>query len=237
MYTYQTAHKIFPYQYDAARSGVFAFTDIYEVSSGVYGRDVQLLKFDTLNSKDFYIPGENVAEVIADPLEGLRALTLSDTDQYYFKNYQYLDTGYRNDSYHQNKRYREMQFQINNLDYRKLTFGMDFLIDGENRMTFIQYDTEQVIDETNERYGMVYIEPTPIMNIPIDELNIIPDEVAFRANHWTLDESVFPEINLWKVRVPVSGKGKAPRIRLASYNESRFEISRINWVYRMMYMR
>lgn len=237
IYTYQTAHKIFPYQYDAARSGVFAFTDVYQASDESYGRDIQLLKFDSLNSKDFYIPGENVVDVIADHLAGLRALSLSDADQYYFKNYQYLDTGYRSDQYHTNKRYREMQYQINNLDYRKLEFGMDFLIDGETRMTFVEYNTEQVVDETNERYGMVYIEPTPIMNIPIDELNIIPDEIAFRANHWTLDESLFPEVNLWKIRVPVSGKGKAPRVRLVSYNESRFEISRINWVYRMMYMR
>ena len=130
-----------------------------------------------------------------------------------------------------------MQFQINNLDLRKLKFGLDFLIDGETRMTFVQYSTEQVVDEDNDRYGTVYIEPTPIMNIPLDELNIIPDEIAFRANHWTLDESLFPEVNLWKIRVPVSGKGMAPRVKLASSNECRFELTAFSWIYRIMYMR
>lgn len=235
-YTYQTAHKIFPYQYDAAKSGVFAFTDIYTYESKLH-RDIQLLKFDSLNSKDFYIPGDNVPDVIDDRLEGLRDLVLSDDDPYYFKNYQFIDTGYRNDQYHRNKRYRELQFQINNLDLRKLKFGLDFLIDGETRMTFVQYSTEQVVDEDNDRYGTVYIEPTPIMNIPLDELNIIPDEIAFRANHWTLDESLFPEVNLWKIRIPVSGKGMAPRVKLASYNECRFELTGFSWVYRIMYMR
>lgn len=235
-YTYQTAHKIFPYQFDAAKSGVFAFTDIYNYESKIY-RNIQLLKFDSLNSKDFYIPGEYMAGVLDDHLDGLRALALNETDFYYFRNYQFVDTGYRNDQFHRNKRYRELQFQINNLDYRKLKFGMDFLIDGESRMTFIEYNIEQVIDEDNSHYGTVYIEPTPIMNIPLNDLNIIPDEIAFRANHWTLDESLFPEVNLWKIRVPVSGKGMAPRVKIASYNESRFEITSFNWIYRIMYMR
>lgn len=242
IYTYQTAHKIFPYQFDAARSGVFAFTDVYKTpvsgsNMNIYARDIQLLRFDVHNSKDFYVPSENVYEVVNNPLEALRSLTLSDIDQYYFKNYQLLDTGYRNDQYHTNKRYRELQFQINNLDYMKLDFGLDFLIDGDKRKTFMMYDTQQVVDITNTRYGTVYIEPVPVMNIPEDDYNIIPDEIAFRANHWTLDESLFPEVNLWKIRITVSGKGKAPRIRFASYNETRFEITNINWVYRMMYMR
>lgn len=237
IYTYQTAHKIFPYQYDSSRSGVFAFTDVYEKSEGVYARNIQLLKFDPLNCKDFYIPSKNVADVAVEPITGLRKLILKESDQYFFKNYQYLDTGYRNDNYHRNKRYREMQFQINNLDCNKLSFGMDFLLDGDSRMTFLYYNIEQVIDEDNARYGLIYIEPTPVMNIPIDELNIIPDDIAFRANHWSLDESLFPEVNLWKIRTSVTGKGMAPRVRLVSYNESRFELSRINWVYRMMYMR
>ena len=240
IYCYQTAHKIFPYQFDAARSGVFAFTDVYESPDGMsstYARDVQLLRFDVHNSKDFYIPAMDVYWVVEDSLETLRSLALSNSSDYYFKNYQLLDTGYRNDQYHTNKRYRELQFQINNIDCVKLDFGLDFLLDGDKRKTFIVYDTQQVVDTTNANYGMVYIEPVPIMNIPEDEYNLIPDDIAFRANHWTLDESLFPEVNLWKVRVTVSGKGTAPRIRFASYNETRFEVTSINWVYRMMYMR
>lgn len=237
IYTYQTAHKIFPYQYDASRSGVFAFTDTYQFDSAYYARNIQLLKFDNLNSKDFYIPSDYVESILSNYLEGLRTLVLSSEEQYYFRNYQFLDTGYRNDAYHRNKRYRELQFQLNNLDFRKLQFGLDFLLDGEKRKTFVYYSTEQVVDTTNDNYGLVYIEPVPIMNIPEDELNLIPDEIAFRANHWTLDESLFPEVNLWKVRVAVSGKGMTPRVRLASYNESRFEVNSINWVYRVMYMR
>ena len=243
IYIYQTANKIYPFQYDASHSGVFAITNVYESGTGVYDRCVQFLKFDSKNAKDFYIPVEYLQNVISDfesepvSIETLRSLVLSSEELYYFRNFQYFDTGYRNDEIHTNKRYREVQLQINNIDLEELEFGLEFRIDGDNRITYFHYDTEQVVDINNEHYGYVYIEPTPILNIPIDHLNIIPDEIDFKMNHWKLSSSLFPEVNLWKVRVPVSGKGMAPRMKLLSCNESRLNFFSLNWVYRVMYMR
>lgn len=237
IYVYQTVHKIFPYQYEASKSGVFATTNVYEESPGVFGRCFQFFEFDSKNAKDFYIPADWIQDIIDEPVEKLRELVLSDEEQYKFKNYQYFDTGYRNDAIHTNKRYREVQFQINNIDLEELEFGLEFRIDGDNRITFFRYDTDQVVDTDSEDYGYVYIEPVPIMNVPIDFLNTIPDELDFKMNHWKLGASRFPEVNLWKVRIPVSGKGMAPRMKLLSCNESRLNFFSLNWVYRVMYMR
>jgi hypothetical protein len=57
------------------------------------------------------------------------------------------------------------------------------------------------------------------------------------TNQWTIDQSLTPDVTLWKVRVAISGKGSAPRLKLFSRNEKRFELLGINWVSRLMNMR
>lgn len=146
-----------------------------------------------------------------------------------YRNWQFLDTGYRDDAVFLNKRYRELQLQLNNLDNQDLQYGMDFLISGEPRRTLFKYEVSQVIDEMDHNYNIAYIDAVPFMDIPIDEISL--------DNLWTIRKSLNPEVSLWKVRAAISGKGTAPRMKLFSRNEKRYELLGINWVYRLMHMR
>lgn len=148
---------------------------------------------------------------------------------YYFRNYQFIDSGYRNDELHYKKRYREIQLQINNLDKKDMEFGMDYVLDGAPRRLFYKYDVAQAIDEFNEDYGVVYIDSTPYLETELDDID--------HTNQWSIDQGLTPEVTLWKIRVAVSGKGYAPRIRLYTKNEKRYELLGINWISKMMHMR
>ena len=154
----------------------------------------------------------------------------NEQDEYYtFKNYQYIDTGYRKDNLQLKKRYREVQLQINNLDKMNMKFGMDYILDGSPRRLFYKYDSAQAIDEFDPEYGVVYVDSTPYMETDLEDIDL--------TNQWTIDQNLIPEVSLWKVRVAVSGKGYAPRLRFYSRNEKRFELLSINWVSKVMHMR
>ena len=150
-------------------------------------------------------------------------------DYYSFRNYQFLDSGYRNDELQYRKRYREIQFQINNLDKKNMQFGMDYILDGASRGMYYKYDVAQSIDEFDPNYGILYIDSTPYMEAELDSIDM--------TNQWILDQHLIPEVKLWKIRVSVSGKGYAPRLRLYSRNEKRFELLNIAWISKIMHMR
>lgn len=205
------------------------------------GRCIQLYKFDSMNVEDFYIPMESKLVCFKDTEEyavnSIKA-TLEDAidnvvNRYTFMNWQFLDSGYRDDNTYLNKRFRELQLQINNIDGKDLQFGLEFLLDGARRTTYLSFETEYVVDELNPNSGVVYIQTAPVENV------VLPNstDLGLGKSSWTLDQSLFPELSLWKVRVPVSGKGLTPRLRLLSKNSSRFELPGINWIYRIMNMR
>ena len=150
-------------------------------------------------------------------------------DYYTFRNYQFIDSGYRKDELQYKKRYREIQLQINNLDKTNMKFGMDYILDGAPRRIIYKYDVAQVIDELDPEFGVVYVDSTPYLETELSDID--------NTNQWTLDQSLTPEVTLWKIRVSVSGKGYAPRLRLYSRNEKRFELLNINWVSKIMHMR
>lgn len=155
---------------------------------------------------------------------------LDNLDKHYtFKNYQFLDTGYRNDELQLNKRYRELQLQINNLDQENLDFGMEFLLDGAPRKVMYKYHTVQAIDEFDPEYGVVYVDTVPYMETVLDDIDL--------TNQWTLDQGLMPEVTLWKCRIAISGKGSAPRFKLYSRNYKRFELLGVNWISKIMHMR
>lgn len=166
---------------------------------------------------------------ITDLAVGIKTVLDNYDDYFHFRNYQFLDTGYRTDDIHMNKRYRELQLQLNNVDAKDLNFGTELYIDGDIRESVYKYEVTQAIDEMVEDYNIAYVEPMVFMDIPVDSIDY--------SNIWTLSKGLNPEISLWKVRMQVSGKGTAPRLKLASRNETRFQILGLNWVYRMMHMR
>jgi hypothetical protein len=176
------------------------------------------------DSDDYYIgySKHNILQIV-------RGVYDSQDEYYTFRNYQFIDTGYRDDDIHTKKRYREIQLLINNLDKKNMQFGMDYVLDGAPRRIFYKYDVAQTIDEFDPEYGVVYIDSTPYMETELNNIDL--------TNQWTLDQDLIPEVALWKVRVAVSGKGYAPRLRLYSRNEKRFELLSVNWISKLMNMR
>ena len=155
-----------------------------------------------------------------------------------YNNWQFLDTGFRRDNFSRNKRYREVQFQLNNIDGENLDFGLEFQIDGQPRLSYYSYDIEHVVDYSDPNYGLIYVQQNVDMNLPITYIRT-PGETTLGpdANSWTLNQSMFPELSFWKVRASVSGKGTAPRMRLISRNPHKYELLSLNWVYRVMNVR
>ena len=211
----------------------------------VSGRVLQLLKFDDLKVQDFYLANNyhllysdtngftgysdlKLSEVLSEALEEI-------DDLFVFKNWQYIDTGYRDDALERKKRYRELQLQLNNIEGADLNFGFSFILDGQERYSYYAYETEHIIDENDPNYGLIYILGSPYMNLNMNRLET-PNETILGEdiNAWSLNQSMFPEVSLWKIRAHVSGKGAAPRMKLLSRNTNRFELMNINWVCRYM---
>lgn len=243
IYTYEAPHMLYPYKQDSTQTGQLASTSIADSSLGD-ARIIQLYNFNKSIVKDFYVANSlNIVydEAKADKdklVASVKELMEEDEVTATFDNWQFLDTGYYGDNNHYYKRYREVQLMLNNIDGASLRYGMDFIIDGQQRMSYINYEEEHVLDESNPLYGMLYLQPVQVMNIPVDGIEA-PNETILgsSSNEWLLDQSVFPDISIWRIRVPVSGKGAAPRLRLLSKNNSKYELSSINWIFRYMNMR
>jgi hypothetical protein len=149
----------------------------------------------------------------------------------FVKNYQYIDTGNREIDTEHKKRFREFQFKIKNINATELAFYTGFYVDGAERKNIIKYETS--VNENNE------IIVTPVLDDAVsynaDGL-FMPTELGEEDSKvcWVVGDSAFPGRTLWKVRMPVSGKGYTPRVELLSLNEQRYEILGHSWVYRTM---
>ena len=166
----------------------------------------------------------------------------------YLKNNQYLDTGYRilTSNVDLKKRFREMQISINNASQKALTFYTAFIVDGNLRKDMQGYTTKTIIDPEDPRTGVLlverpYIDPRYLPSVPElvvsveDYINpdITPGDTTL-DDSFVLDNSQFPDLAYWKIRVDVSGKGYTPRLQLLSVNEQDYSVLSLNWVYRTM---
>jgi len=204
VYVYESQHILAPFKQDATQKGT-------QLSIVNYQNELcfQYLQFNPLNPVDYYI--QNVA---IDPL---------------FKNYQWLDTGFREQQVDYKKRYREIQMEFNNISQEQLQFYTEFMIDSEIRRGLMQYtvttipdplDPEQVITTVSYEY--------------VDPLLVPANTELPLTNYWMLDPAVSPEVSLHKVQMPVSGKGFSPRFKLLSFNEKRYELLNMIWIYRLL---
>jgi hypothetical protein len=199
-----------------------------QITKLVHSTTFELVKYDVLNIKDSADLGE------------VRLL----------KNWQYADTGHREQNSSTKKRYRELQFKINNIDQSTMEFGIGFFVDDDTRKPLYKY-TPQVYttDPNDELFGWIYMErdfaePVVASGVTILEDPDDPDmpypAVAstmgelLESNRWVLDYSKLSNSVMATVRVPVSGKGYAPRLQFLSFNEKRYELLNLNWVYRNM---
>lgn len=165
------------------------------------------------------------------------------------KNYQFLDTGYREHTSQLKKRYREIQFTINNASQKILTMSSAFYIDDDRRVSYYKRTATHDTDPNSQSYGLFFMDTTPIDNTqaiqeakyPMNNTIVVPGTTLLNGEYqddgWVLDFSKFPDLATAKIRLPVSGKGYAPRFKLLAYNEESFELKNINWVFRDLYAR
>lgn len=155
-----------------------------------------------------------------------------------FKNYQLYDSGYRDQEYNLKKRYRELQFIIYNRSLKTTKFGTGFFIDGGVRNPV--YSVEPFIQTlSNQTYNTEYTGSEQhvelVLNKTFDSAIEIPGTTILGS--WVLDQSVFPEQTIYKVRFPTSGKGYAPRAMLLNKDELAHDILNTSYVYRSLYSR
>ena len=196
---------VMPYKQDMTQKGTLCVASEQDEQM-----TYQLLQYTQQSNKDFYNT-DNFAE------------------EHVWKNWQGLDTGYREHDSNFKKRYREGQFIVNNRSNEPLKFYTDFFIDGEQRRNRYKYVVQHNIDETSPQYGQLTVE-----RIPTNELTL-PGATVLDV--WELGVDVFPDTSFAKIRFPVSGKGYTPRMLLVSYNELPYELLNVSWVYRMMFSR
>jgi hypothetical protein len=220
------------------------------IGGTVTGRCIQFFKYNPFTKHDYYVPN-NITIQCADNLTdmllpekieqlGRIAKSLSSTieasvqdveDGITFQNWQFLDTGNREYNQEHKKRYRELQIFINNLGGSPLDFSMSFTVDDVEKMGMYEYVVEQITDPDDPKYGLLYITPNPVYQ---PELHV---DSEVRLNTWGLDASLFPELSLWKLRMPVGGKGYSPRFKIISRNQTDYTIMSYTWVHRTMYLR
>ena len=188
---------------------------------------VQFLRFDPTIPKDLYVPQNTV----------IKPAEIPEIDEdIFFRNYQFLDTGYREQDTNIKKRYREFQLKLHNISQKSLHFYSEYLIDGDKRLDFYKYKTHHNTDPNDPDYGLLTV---------VQELvdpSVLPGATILAENEedteaWTLDQSAFPDLSFWKIRCPVSGKGYSPRLRLLCFSEELYELLNIIWVFRPMYAR
>lgn len=203
---FESSDIVKPYKQDTTKKGTLI---------SILNGGTQFLQFNPLSAKDFYY---NTTYTEVTPT---------------FKNYQLLDTGYREISTDYNKRYREFQMKFNNISQRTLTFSTDYYVDGELRQDMYKYKTTHILDPADPLYLNIVVEKELIPSVILPGTTILAEDEN-DTNAWQLDVSGFPEIFLWKVRIPISGKGLSPRMRFVSYNEELFELLNVTWVYRKL---
>ena len=146
---------------------------------------------------------------------------------------QYLDTGFRDLQSDIKKRFRQVQFRVNNLESGSLKFYTGFAVDNDVRKSHSAFETTEITDPDADDYGSVYVDA--ILADPDVAWGI--EEQDNHALEWELDLARFPNANTAQVRFNVSGKGNLCRFELRSFNDKLYEISSVAYVFRPMYAR
>jgi len=245
IYIHESQHIYVPFKDDATKKGtLMGLVPLYQrivYTDGSYDigitTGIQFLQYDSQNCMDLYIPQNlRILPAVGEYEDESLDIQTSFDQINRFKNYQILDTGYREHDADFKKRYRELQIKLNNISLQNLYFYTDFYIDGESRRRMYRYKTVHNIDSTDPDYGLLsiereFVDPTIVPGATV----LARDETDLNA--WRLDVSGFPQLNLWKVRIPISGKGYAPRLYLVSRNDLPYDLFSLGWVYRPLYAR
>jgi hypothetical protein len=156
-------------------------------------------------------------------------LPLTDGAVRKYGNYQLIDTGYRDFSEDNKKRFREVQFCVNIIKSAQLQFHTAFVVDDVETVPMYKHVISQCTDKADPNYGTIFVERELLEGEHTPSLTTL--------DTWELDTSIFPDITVHKVRYHVSGKGYGGAVKILSLNEVSFELLHINWVYRIMFAR
>ena len=172
-----------------------------------------------------------------------------------YNNYPYLDTGNvaLDDTF--TKRFREVQFNLYNMEQETIRFFSDFKLDGRERIHATSYELQHITDVNDPDYGVIYVTPVENTNVdaqtasdvnsekygvivmaPISQTNVDlqGSTVTTEDDGWSIDLSKFPELSMTTVRFTLQGRGRRGSLQLLNTSLKRYELSNMNWVYRTM---
>lgn len=169
----------------------------------------------------------------------------SEDTKHVYKNYQFLDTGYRLNDASRKKRFREVQFNLNNIDGFDIPMGCAIFVDDNERKLMYNYSVnitqtsnngaEAVVTQSMDTHGLVRNTTLGARDAEIVHYNA--EYVTGSDNMFVLDTTKFEHVSNYKVRIKTSGKGYAPRAQLLFKPLGYYELYYINWVYRSMSQR
>ena len=229
VYTYGSSAKLVPHNTSYTQDTMF----VSKLQIGASHRypGIQHIVWG-VDREDRYL--QNNDSRIAD-IEDL-IIVSEDQKQSIIGNRQLIDTGYREHASNFKKRYRELQFTINNISLNALQFYVSFLIDGALRKSWYGYEIVQDTDPTSLTYGVISVHRVLLPSVSnTSGIPVTPSTTVL--DDWILGMSAFPDNGYWKCRATVSGKGYVPRMLINSPNAKIFELLNISWVYRTLYSR
>ena len=222
IYTYESVNTLQVYQQDATKPGqllclsntVTNKTTSTGESIKAYDNVVQLIEW-TVDRKDRHID----AVVTVDNAELKDAL---------YNNNQFIDTGAIDISSNYKKRFREVQFRIQNDSKEDLNFATTFFIDGTSHTP--EYAYVPLIDNTT---GTLTLDKVLTSAVPTDTTI----QGTAKLGVWRLSRDMFPGPTLVKVRIPVSGKGYNSQIKINCNSQKDYTLLDMTNVYRQLYSR
>lgn len=213
---------------------VINIAEYFAINTGrrVQTRVLQLQAVNPTTCSDFYIPylsdllqyGMTFEEMVENTQIRFEDFTSASDDFIHYKNYQYVDSGYRDVQLQFDKRYRELQINLNKVVDESFDFGIDFILDGEVRPQHYDFLADQTEDTMHLTLASV------------EDFN--PEGLFFEPGNfvgkiWRIVQPKISAVTRWKLRINLSGKGTAPRFRFISRNEYPFELTNYAWVYKL----
>jgi hypothetical protein len=235
---------------------------IFEAAHMLYASHADAIQQDrfidvtpALNGEQLVLQYYKFINIVDDSIQYVTENGAAQATTKLIKNYQYLDTGNREINTELKKRFREFQFKLKNSTATNLGFFTSFLIDGSLRKDLQHYTPRFILDPVSGE-GTIVVErtldvATMTYNTTRVERILIPERMLQDSgeltpttlanetdpDRWVLDQSAFPGRTLWKIRMPISGKGFSPRAIFLSTNQTEYELLGHSWVYRTMHAR
>lgn len=150
-----------------------------------------------------------------------------------YNSYQYLDTGNVSIDDTFTKRFREVQFNLANMEKTALDFYVDFKLEGQERVSATNYIIEHVTDVNDPQYGKIFVTPVENSNMSLPGMTTLADNIT-ESDHFAVDLSKFTALDVATIRFTLQGRGRRGAIQLLSTSLKRYELSDMNWAYRTM---